>query len=610
MSMIDIGIKIFKVDKINHTINNKRMVKMKQKRLAKFFSLITYKEQKKPKDFYIPEVNESTQDTQSPPPLKEKPERTIKKATLVSEMNKDERFKRKQSDSNAISTDIASNLNMIKKEFNVPDNKDFAIREIVIGGKAKAFIAFMDGMVDRPTINTSILRPLLDQNKFTAVEEGGLIDFIVNNVLEIHQLKKIATTNEATTEILIGNTIICVDGYDTYITCETKGYEKRNVEKPVIESVVKGSQEAFNENMRTNITLIRRIIKSKDLISEFFKLGERTNNQCAIMYIKGIVNPALVKEVKRRLGGIKTDYIQGDGVLEQFIEDSPNAIISTMISTERPDRVASFIIEGKVAIISEGVPFVLVVPATILSLLHTSEETTLRWQYGTFIRLVRLFAIFVAAMLPGLYVALTTFHREMIPTDLLIAIGQARENVPFPTLVEVLLMEAAFELIREAGIRIPGIVGNTIGIIGALILGQAAVQANLVSPILIIIVAFTGLGNFAIPDYSLAYGIRVTRIAFIVAGAILGFVGIYILMICFSAIIVNIKSFGVPLLSAYGPKTRKSNDAIIRKPWWQQELRPDYLNVLNVRRQPGISRQWAKEDADVSTPGKSEDQND
>lgn len=585
---------------------------MKQSKLSSFLSLISYKEEKKIKKFYIPEINEDNEDTSQKSSTgskessskknikKNKYTQLLRKVIPIPKKTEEVTDSSQQEDNNKISKKIDFNLNKIKQDFNFPENKDISIREIVIAGKSKAFIAFIDGMVDRITINNFILRPLLNSDKFNSVHENNLVDYVANNVLEIHQIKKITSVDEANTEILSGNTIICIDSCDSYITCETKGYEKRSVEKPVIEAVVKGSQEAFTENMRTNITLIRRIIKSKDLTSEFFKMGERTNSQTAIMYLKGVVNPALVKEVKRRLTGINADYISGDGILEQFIEDSPNSIVSTMISTERPDRTAAHIIEGKIAIICEGTPFVLIIPATIASLLHTSEEASIRWQFATFIRFVRLFALFISSMLPGLYVALTNFHREMIPTELLIAIGQARENVPFPTLFEVLLMELSFELIREAGLRIPGIIGNTIGIIGALILGQAAVQANLVSPMLIIIIAFTGLGNFALPNYTLAFTVRIARITFILAGALMGFIGVYILLICFSSIILNTKSFGVPLLTTISPKTRRSFDFIVRHPSWKQELRPDYLNTEDVRRQPKISRQWAIEDADVS----------
>jgi spore germination protein KA len=233
---------------------------------------------------------------------------------------------------------------------------------------------------------------------------------------------------------------------------------------------------------------------------------------------------------------------------------------------------------------------------TLTSLLHSPEDHALKWQYSTAIRFIRLVAIGIATFLPGLYVALTNFHQEMIPTDLLIAIAKAKENVPFPTIVEVLLMEVSFELIREAGIRIPGIIGNTLGIIGALILGQAAVQANIVSPILIIVVAVTGLGNFAVPNFSLAFGIRLIRFAFILAATILGFYGIAILLVIFAGFVMDMRCFGVPYYSPLAPRTRRSYDLILTWPVWKQEYRPDYLNPLREKRQPEISMKWKKEE--------------
>jgi spore germination protein KA len=220
------------------------------------------------------------------------------------------------------------------------------------------------------------------------------------------------------------------------ISFATQRYEKRAVLKSHRLRELLKSTEAFNENWRTNITLVRRILKNKNLTTEFIEVGKRNKANCAILYLDGLVNPAIVKEVKRRIEGISTDLIMGDGFLEQFIEDTPWSIIPSILSTERPDRTVSHIVEGKVAIIVEGTPFALIAPVTIADLLHTSEDSTLRWQYGTLLRLIRIFAIFVATLLPGLYVALTTFHREMIPTDLLIAIAKARENVPFPTILK------------------------------------------------------------------------------------------------------------------------------------------------------------------------------
>lgn len=562
----------------------------------KALSFITYKEEKEKYNFYIPEVNnpQEVKDRVKGKSTKSKEKQHssgIKKPTPVSNIIGQKHSDSSEENKDSIPQGIEKNIELIKSNFNFPDNKDIVFREFTIADKHKAFIVYIDGMVDRITINNFILRPLMNE-VLAKDEDNKSLEKIVTDVVETNQLKKVEKLSEVIKEILAGDTGLFIDGCDSYFFSETKGYDKRSVDKPVTEGVVKGSQEAFNENLRTNTTLIRRIIKNKDLTTEFLTIGERNNNACAIMYLKEIVNPAIVEEIKRRINGIKTDYILGTEMLEQFIEDNHWSLIPNFLSTERPDRVAAGLLEGRVAIMCEGMPFALVVPITITTLLHSPEDMNLRWQYGNLIRIIRLFAIFVAIFLPGLYVALTNFHREMIPTDLLVAIAIARENVPFPTIVEIILMEASFELIREAGIRIPGIIGNTLGIIGALILGQASVQANLVSPVIIVIVAFTGLGNFAIPDFSLAFGVRILRITFIIAGATFGFYGISLCLLVFMGSLTNSKSFGVPMFSVIAPKTSSSSDSFIRYPIWKQEKRPDYLNPLDVRRQPKISMQW------------------
>lgn len=561
----------------------------KKKGPLSLFSFLNYKKPREKDTFYIPETKEETKKARKIGGVEHKV-RGIIKPTPVS---KKKEVKDNLPDEEDISRDIDQNIEFIKKAFNSKNNKDIIIREFTVGGKIKAFIAYIDGMVDRTTINNFILKPLMIEKQY---EEGKCgLDKIIKEVLETNQATKVSDAEEMIYEILVGNTCLFVDGCDYCISSETKGYDKRAVSTPQTEGVVRGAQEGFTENLRTNVTLVRRIVKNKDLSTEFLKIGERNHNLCAVMYISGLINPAIVEEIKRRVNSLKTDFIAGSGVLEQFIEENTWSIIPTIMSTERPDRAASHLIEGKAAIIVEGTPFALIAPVTITAMFHTPEDTTLRWQYGTLLRIIRIFAAFTATFIPGLYVALTNFHREMIPTDLLIAIAKARENVPFPTIVEVFLMEISFELIREAGIRIPGIIGNTIGIIGALILGQAAVQANLVSPVLIIIVAITGLGNFAIPDFSVAFAARISRLVYIVLGALLGFYGISLGVVVGAVMLACTKSFGVPLLTFFGPKVSNSNDIVLRRPVWMQETRPDDVNPLDVTRQPEISRKWVEE---------------
>ena len=577
------------------------------------FSYITYKEKKPVKHFYIPEIdNEDTktqQDKNTTVKRESQKNRRIKKPVPVSESSKESKPEYEKADDEKISVNIEENIKYIKHKFNSPVNKDIVIRELTVAKKYKAFIAYIDGMVDRITINNFILRALMvNGEKFDEDSDDKCkLDFILTNILQTNQAKKVDSPDEFMYEILSGNTLLYVDGCDFYISSETKGYDKRGVEKPLIEGVVLGAQEAFNENLRTNVTLIRKLIKNNNLTTEFIKVGNVNKQLCAVVSIKGITNPAITEEVKRRIKNIKSDMVLGDGILEQFIEDNPYSIVPTILSTERPDRAASHILEGKVAILVEGAPFAKIVPVTLPAIMHSPEDAYMRWPYGTLIRLIRFVAAFIATLLPGLYVAITNFHQEMIPTELLIAIAKAKENVPIPTIVEVVLMELSFELIREAGIRIPGIIGNTLGIIGALILGQAAVQANIVSPVLIIVVSVTGLGNFAIPNYSLALAARVSRFCFIILGALLGFYGISIGIALFVILITNIKSFGVPFFAPVAPKTKESSDLFIKKPVWQQIYRPDYLNALKQKRQAKISRQWTMEEPKYSYERDEED---
>lgn len=570
-------------------------MKKKKRKFWAVLSKIAYKKPKNTWQFYIPEMNLEN-DKQSG---KEQNTNGQKNATPQNAAAQNQN-NCSINPEDSIPNNIDANLQYMKKSFNHPLNKDIKIREFKIFGNIRAFIIYIDGMVDRNIVNRDILRPLLKNKESTAVQEQCSVQYILDNVISTNEAEKVTTLQDAVFGILMGDTGVYVDKCNYYIFCETKGYDKRPVDKPQIEAVISGSQEAFNENLRTNTVLLRRIIKNNNLTTEYLRVGERSNKLCAIMYINDLVNPALVNEVKRRINSIRTDFVLGDGMIEQFIENESMSLLPTILSTERPDRTAANLVEGKVAILSDGEPFALVVPVTITEMLHSPEDMNVRPFYGTLLRLIRLFALFVATLLPGLYIAITNFHQEMIPTELLIAIGGARENVPFPTIVEVLLMETSFELIREAGVRVPGTLGTTIGIVGALILGQAAVQASLISPILIIIVAITGLGNFAIPNVNFAFGIRVMRMLFIAAGATLGFYGISLLMVALTILIVDMKSFGVPFFTLIAPKARKGRDILKRNPVWQQEFRPDYVNALDMRRQPDISRQWTVQEPEPS----------
>lgn len=500
-----------------------------------------------------------------------------------------------------ISKDIEKNLEYIKKTYNYPDNGDFIIREFKIATKDKnlqAFIILFDGMSDSDIVDTHILKPLM---LYSNIEVSGKKDdlalYIKNHLIPHNQIEMTSKMSDVIEEVNFGGVGIFIDQIDAAYVCDVKGWVQRQVEKPTSEIVIRGPQEAFTESLRMNTALVRKTLKDENLMVENFKIGKRSKTPCSLLYLKDITNESLVNEAKRRLENIYVDYIFDSGELEQFLEDSTFLPAPQMLATERPDRTSNMITQGKLAVIMHGSPFALVMPITNSDLLHSSEDAYVRFPYSNLFRLVRLIAVILSLLLPGLYIAITNYHHEMIPTDLLIAIESARETVPFPSVMEILMMEFAFELIREAGIRVPTPIGPTLGIIGALILGQAAVAANIVSPILIIVVAVTGIGSFAVPNFALAFSFRILRFAYIILAALAGFLGITLGIFVQGLMLVSAKSFGVPFMVPFGPRTSdKISNKFLRDPIWKQEKRPDYLNVKKQIKQPKISREWAEKE--------------
>ncbi|MEW6274316.1 MAG: spore germination protein [Bacillota bacterium] len=493
-----------------------------------------------------------------------------------------------------VSANLKKNLQCLKKTFHVPTNKDVIFREFTIGTDppVAAAVIYIDGMTDRVLQNLSILEPLMLLARLNVDESETLLETVIKHLLPGNQVDATAELRDVVDGILMGSTAVLVDYCPQAIIVETKGWEHRQVGRPANEMVIRGPQEGFTETLRINTALIRKSLHSPNLITEFFKIGRINRLDCAVMYIAGLTSPKLLTEVKRRIHSIKADYIGDSGMLEQFIEDNHFILVPQTLSTERPDRVIAGLTEGQVAVMVDGNPYALLVPATFFNVFQNPEDAYVRWPFGSFLRYIRLLGLFLAAFLPGIYIAVVTHHHEMIPTDLLLAISANRENVPFPSIVEVLIMEISFELIREAGIRIPGPIGPTLGIVGALILGQAAVAANIVSPILIIIVAVTAIGGFTVSNYSLSLTARFIRFFNILLGAFMGIYGLILGVFIHLHYLAAAKSFGVPYLAPVTPQAGSALDVLYRGPVWQQEKRPEYLQPQQARRQPDISRGW------------------
>lgn len=546
-------------------------------------------------DSYIKKQNEAT--PKNSPYSEEKKARNKKIPLKLDELNKirEKQYNnQKQSTGNTIVPNLISNIERLKKEFDIPKNHDVIIREFKVARRINAFIIFITGMVDKNNVNNFILRQLMMPEHFIDLKDGCPIDYIIDNVLSINQVMKENEYEKIINNIVNGVTAIFVDGCEECIIIENQGYEKRNVEKPVTENVIRGSQEGFTENMITNITLIRRIVKSKNLITEIIPVDKTNKTNCAVLYLQGIANPTIIKEVKRRIKNLNIDFISGNGMLEELISDSTLTLFAQIVTTERPDRASANIMDGKVILIIEGSPFVSSIPGSFFEALQSPEDFNLKWQFATFLRYLRLIALFITILLPGLYAAIILFHQEMIPTELLNSIVKSRENVPFPTIVEIIFMEISFELIREGGIRVPGVIGNTLGIVGALILGQAAVQAQLVSPILIIVIAVVGISSFAIPSYTMSFELRLLRFVIIFFGAFVGFYGISIALVIILGFACSLKSFGVPFLTPVAPKAKANPDVISSLAADKQKIRPDYANPLNRHKAGKTAKEWLK----------------
>ncbi|MDF2590592.1 MAG: GerA spore germination protein [Clostridia bacterium] len=498
--------------------------------------------------------------------------------------NKASRKKRQYEDTK-LQTAIDKNLELFKQVLHYPLNQDFIIKDLTIEDfERKCSLLYMKGTIDSSKLENNLVPSLKKINQIEMTEAISCWAVVVKQ-LDFMTVETVETLYKAVDKILFGYAAILIDGCDIAVTVNISKFEHRSIEKPSIENAIKGPMESFVEDVGTNISLIRKIVRNEQLISESIIKGQRTSDAIVLMYIKDIADEEILECVKKRIYDISTDNIQNLEIVEQYIEDRPYSLVPTVLYTERPDRVAAFLQEGHIALLNNSSGG-LIVPITFWSLFHTAEDYYQRWPYSNFVRLIRLIAFFLAMLTPSLYIAVTNYHVEMIPTDLLLAIGASREIVPFPAIVEVISMELAFEILREAGIRVPTPIGPTIGIVGALILGQAAVEANIVSPILVIVIAITGLSSFAISEISTNFMIRIGRFVYLAFASFMGLYGIGLCFVVGVAYLVSIESFGVPFFSPYAPHYKSAGDTFYRPQLWTMIFRPFNIQQKNkVRNQ-------------------------
>jgi spore germination protein len=483
--------------------------------------------------------------------------------------------------------------NMQHIEFLFTDSQDFIGRYFPVGGKNAPWIymAYVDMMSDRGLFDMTIIRHLfeMDWDALSREEKGpDLYTALKDRGIATVDFSEADNMEDVLYFILAGDTAVFVDGFDKVIVIATRGFPNRGIQAAETEVVVQGPREAFSEVMRFNTALIRRRIRDTGLKVKQSKLGKRSQTDIALMYIEDIVRPEVLSEVERRLEKINIDGVMDAGCVEQLIEESWLSPFPQIQLTERPDKAAASILEGRIAIIVDCSPFVLLVPVSMNVFFQASEDYYSRWQVMSLTRVLRFIGALIAVALPGAYLAVALYHPSMIPLLMVEKLAGASRAVPFPAVVEIILLDAAFELLREAGIRLRSASGGTIGIVGGLIIGQAAVEAGLVSPIVVIIVAMTGIATFSIPSVSLVYGFRLVKYFVLLLSAMLGLIGLWAGLLVTLIHLAGMNSFGFPYLMPFAAgemnKYEEMKDSIFRLPLSRLKRRPFYANPKQGKR--------------------------
>ena len=477
-----------------------------------------------------------------------------------------------------ITIDVLQSKQLLQKEFSSCD--DLKMRELYIGlnQEVRCVIFYIEVNVGNDMLN--VFGRLVTYLQHIPKEE--LPKALKENSFGLSDATCLQYMEEAVRGILIGDAVLFVDGFAGALKIPDKGYPQMGVNPSDTEKVVRGSSEGFTESEKANTALIRKRIRNTGLKVKEFQVGVRSFTNVALVYIEDLANPELVKEIHERLTAYEIDGVMDSGVLEQLAEERWYSPFPQFQSTRRPDRAAMSVLEGKVVVLVDNSPVALLLPADVNSFMKTTDDYYNRFYMATFARMIRYVAAFFALALPGLYLAVTNFHTQILPTPLLLSFWEARMGVPFPAALEVLLMELSFELLREAGVRLPGTMGNTIGIVGGLIIGQAAVEANLVSPIVVILVAFTALCSFAVPNEEFAFAFRILKFVLLALSAWLGFFGFLVGIFGVLVHMAGLKSFDIPYLTPYvgaqlnGYEDEK--DSVIRYPLRMLKKRPIYAN--------------------------------
>lgn len=488
----------------------------------------------------------------------------------------------------ALTGDLKADAAEIRETFH--HDNDVIFREITIADVTPipVVLMYIEGLTNTELIEESIITPLLDQKENN--EARNLLDKVKGR-LASSNMTTVRDFDSGYRALLAGNTLLLIEGVAEGLVLHSKSYQERGITESQTEVLVRGPRDAFTEVLRTNTALIRQRLRTTDLRIVSLAIGTRSNTDIAVIYIEHLAEKRIVKEVFERLKKIKVDSILESGYVEELIQDETFTPFPTVSSTERPDAVAGKLLEGRVAILVNGTPFALVVPSLFTEFYQVPEDYYQRSDYITLLRILRLMTLMISLLGPSLYIAITTFHHEMLPPTLLISLYAQREGVPFPAFVEALIMEVAFEIIREAGLRMPRAIGQAVSIVGTLVVGLAAVEAGLVSASMVIIVAITAISSFVIPAFNMGVAFRILRFPMMGLAASFGLFGVSIGCIVLSLHLCSLRSFGVPYMSPMAPfNMNDQKDNLVRVPMWEMIRRPKLLNHTDKIRESGSDR--------------------
>lgn len=495
-------------------------------------------------------------------------------------------------------TNLEDNIETIGALFK--DCADVVKRKMTVGGtnKIDIYFVYIDNMINKELLEMStvqmVFRDVMD------LPEEKQFEFLKEKMIQTVDISELITMSQCVESILSGDTIIFVEGYDKALKISVRGMPNRGVPTSETEVSIRGSKESFSEAFHINRVLLRRRIKDTNFKIKQLKVGVRTRTDVAICYLEDVAKPEIVADIESRLKEFIIDGIFDSGMLEQLTERNTYSPFPEFQSTERPDKAASAILEGRIVIIVDNSPVVLILPTTLNSFFQASDDAYTRWEVATFNRVLRYIGAFLSVCLPGLYIAVVNYNAELLSPAIALSFAAARSGVPFSVLFEVIIMEIAFQMLLEAGIRLPGPMGGTLGIVGGLIIGDAAVNANIVSPIVVIVIALTAISAFTVPNEPFAAAFRVVRYLIIILSAFLGLFGFIIGVMLLLIHLGGLKSFGIPYMVPFAAsginQGTDTKDAIVRFPFRNLKRRPLFAEKNErTRLVPGDEEESKKE---------------